>query len=100
MPAKRLDCIGRSSGSVRHPNLLEWRHGTAKLLRAGLRCRKPRASSQGRISIKNREYSAQEQAELLRGEGVEVSEELKIDLDTFLWEGLHWVEVDDILRDT
>jgi methylated-DNA-protein-cysteine methyltransferase-like protein len=56
-------------------------------------------NSQGRISIKNREHSARQQAELLRSEGVEVSEDLKIDFDRFLWEGLHWVEVDDILRD-
>jgi methylated-DNA-protein-cysteine methyltransferase-like protein len=57
-------------------------------------------NSQGRISIRNREHGAQQQAELLRSEGVEVSEDLRIDLDRFLWEGLHWVEVDDILRDT
>jgi methylated-DNA-protein-cysteine methyltransferase-like protein len=57
-------------------------------------------NSQGRISIKNREHSARQQAELLRNEGVEVSDDLKIDLDRFLWEGLHWVEVDDILRGT
>lgn len=56
-------------------------------------------NSQGRISIKNREFTAQQQAELLREEGVEVSDDLKIDLDVYLWEGLHWVEIDDILRE-
>jgi methylated-DNA-protein-cysteine methyltransferase-like protein len=56
-------------------------------------------NSQGRISIKNREYSARQQATLLRDEGVVVSEDLHIDLEEFLWEGLHWVEIDDILRD-
>ncbi len=55
-------------------------------------------NSQGRISIKNREHSAQKQAALLREEGVVVTKELHIDLDEFLWEGLHWVEIDDILR--
>lgn len=55
-------------------------------------------NSQGRISIKNREHSAQQQAILLRQEGVVVSKQLHIDLDVFLWEGLHWVEIDDILR--
>ncbi len=54
-------------------------------------------NSQGRISIQNREFGAQLQAELLRGEGVEVSEELRIDLDRFLWPGLHWLEVDDLI---
>lgn len=56
-------------------------------------------NSQGRISIVNREAGAGRQAELLRAEGVEVSEDLRIDLDTFLWTGLHWVEVDDIVSE-
>jgi len=56
-------------------------------------------NSKGRISIKNREFTAQQQAQLLREEGVEVSDDLKIDLDAYLWEGLHWVEIDDILRE-
>lgn len=55
-------------------------------------------NSQGRISIVNREFGAQLQAELLRGEGVEVSEELRINLDHYLWSGLHWLELDDIIK--
>jgi methylated-DNA-protein-cysteine methyltransferase-like protein len=55
-------------------------------------------NSQGRISIVNRDNSANYQAELLRKEGVEVSEDLKIDLDVYLWGGLHLVEIDDILK--
>ena len=54
-------------------------------------------NSQGRISIVNRENSAQYQAELLREEGVVVSQDLRINLDFYLWEGLHLIEVDDIL---
>jgi methylated-DNA-protein-cysteine methyltransferase-like protein len=54
-------------------------------------------NSQGRISISNRERGAQHQAELLRAEGVEVTEALQIDLDRFLWSGLHWIEIDDIV---
>jgi methylated-DNA-protein-cysteine methyltransferase-like protein len=57
-------------------------------------------NSQGRISIVNREFGAQLQAELLRSEGVVVSEELSIDLDVYLWPGLHWLEVDDILKNS
>jgi methylated-DNA-protein-cysteine methyltransferase-like protein len=53
-------------------------------------------NSQGRISIVNRDNSANYQAELLRQEGVEVSEALKINLDVYLWEGLHLIEIDDI----
>ncbi len=53
-------------------------------------------NSQGRISIVNREYNVNVQAKLLRQEGVVVSEELKIDLDIYLWEGLHLIEIDDI----
>ena len=54
-------------------------------------------NSQGRISIVNRDAGPHRQAELLRAEGVEVSEDLRIDLDVYLWEGLHWLEVDDIV---
>ena len=54
-------------------------------------------NSQGRISIVNREYGAQLQAKMLREEGVEVGEDLRIDLDRFLWSGLHWAEVDEII---
>lgn len=55
-------------------------------------------NGKGRISIQNRENAAQRQAELLRAEGVVVGKDLRIDLDRYLWEGLHWVEIDDILR--
>ena len=55
-------------------------------------------NSQGRISIVNREHGAQQQAELLRSEGVEVSEDLRINLDIYLWSGLHWLEIDDIMK--
>ncbi len=55
-------------------------------------------NSQGRISIHHREETAQKQARLLREEGVEVDENLRINLDKFLWAGLHLVELDDILK--
>ncbi len=57
-------------------------------------------NSQGRISIANREFGAQLQAKLLRKEGVLVSEDLQINLDIYLWSGLHWFEIDDILKAT
>lgn len=55
-------------------------------------------NSQGRISIHHRELSGNIQAQLLREEGVDVSDELRIDLNRFLWEGLHVLELDDILH--
>ena len=54
-------------------------------------------NSQGRISVVSRENGVNRQAALLRAEGVVVSDELRIDLDKFLWAGLHWLEVDEIL---
>jgi methylated-DNA-protein-cysteine methyltransferase-like protein len=54
-------------------------------------------NQQGRITIVNREYSALEQAGILREEGVKVSEALTVDLSVYLWDGLHLVEMDDIL---
>ena len=55
-------------------------------------------NSQGRITIVNRDHTAQQQADLLRAEGVAVTPQLAIDLDTYLWAGLHLVELDDILN--
>jgi methylated-DNA-protein-cysteine methyltransferase-like protein len=51
-------------------------------------------NSQGRISSPNPDM----QAALLRAEGVAVSDEWRIDLDRYLWHGLHLVEIDDILH--
>ncbi|HZD11101.1 MAG TPA: MGMT family protein, partial [Candidatus Binatia bacterium] len=56
-------------------------------------------NSQGRITISNREHSAEDQAQLLRAEGVMVSDDLRINLERHLWRGLHWLEIDDILRE-
>jgi len=55
-------------------------------------------NSQGRISIVNREHGANVQAQILRAEGVVVSEELKIDLKVYLWEGLNLEEIEEVLR--
>jgi methylated-DNA-protein-cysteine methyltransferase related protein len=54
-------------------------------------------NSQGRISLPNTDGGADRQAELLRGEGVVVGEDMRVDLSVYLWEGLHLVEIDDIL---
>ena len=52
----------------------------------------------GRISIVNRDSSANYQAELLREEGVMVNEKLEIeDFGRFLWQGLSLAEIDQIL---
>jgi methylated-DNA-protein-cysteine methyltransferase-like protein len=53
---------------------------------------------EGRITIKGSEHGRLYQAELLREEGVEVSQELKIDLDQYLWEGLLPHEVQEITK--
>ncbi len=54
---------------------------------------------EGRIVIKGSEHGRLIQAELLREEGVEVSKELKIDLDKYLWDGLLPHEVREIMED-
>jgi methylated-DNA-protein-cysteine methyltransferase-like protein len=56
-------------------------------------------NSQGRISIINREHGGNEQAARLRDEGVVVNDNLQIDLDVYLWQGLHWIEIDDVLQE-
>ena len=54
---------------------------------------------EGRIVIKGSEHGRFYQAELLREEGVEVSKELKINLDKYLWDGLLPHEVREIIED-
>lgn len=54
-------------------------------------------NSQGRISIPNMAGAADRQAALLRSEGVVVSEDLRVDLKVYLWEGLHLIDIDDII---
>jgi len=54
-------------------------------------------NSQGYISIVNREFAASEQADRLRAEGVPVSDGLRVDMEQYLWEGLHWLDIADIL---
>lgn len=51
----------------------------------------------GRISTPNMNGGADLQARLLREEGVVVGDDLRVDLSVYLWEGLHLVEIDDIL---
>ncbi|MFT5195737.1 MAG: methylated-DNA-protein-cysteine methyltransferase-like protein [Candidatus Promineifilaceae bacterium] len=52
----------------------------------------------GQISIGNREASANKQAEILRSEGVEVSEGLSISLSKYLWEGADIFLLDEIIH--
>jgi hypothetical protein len=40
---------------------------------------------------------ASKQAKLLQGEGVAVSDDLRVDLSVYLWEGLQLLEIDDII---
>ena len=56
-------------------------------------------NQEGRIVIKGSEHGRLYQAELLRDEGVAVDEELKIDLNQYLWEGLLPHEVREIIKD-
>jgi methylated-DNA-protein-cysteine methyltransferase-like protein len=53
---------------------------------------------EGKIVIKGSEHGQLYQAELLRKDGVEVSEELKIDLNQYLWDGLLPHEVQEVIK--
>jgi methylated-DNA-protein-cysteine methyltransferase-like protein len=54
-------------------------------------------NSQGRISTPDMDGGANQQMKLLRAEGVVVGDDLRVDLSVYLWEGLHLLEIDDIL---
>lgn len=51
----------------------------------------------GRISISNREFDAEEQALRLRAEGIVVNENLQVDMAHYLWKGLNFFELDELL---
>jgi methylated-DNA-protein-cysteine methyltransferase-like protein len=51
----------------------------------------------GRISTPDMDGGANQQMRLLRAEGVAVSDDLRVDLSVYLWEGLHFLEIDDII---
>lgn len=52
----------------------------------------------GQISIVNREYSSNLQADRLRDEGVALTEELQVSgFQDYLWEGLNLAEMDEII---
>lgn len=51
----------------------------------------------GRISTPDMDGGANQQMKLLRAEGVAVSDDLRVDLSVYLWEGLHFLEIDDII---
>ena len=53
-------------------------------------------NSKGEISIKGARFNKLIQAEELRADGVEVDEDLSVDLDEYLWEGLSWEEIESL----
>ena len=84
--------VGYALSALRQPNKGEYTSANVPWQRV--------VNSQGRISIRHREQTAKKQAEILRSEGVAVDENGRIDLTVHLWEGLHLVELDDILRES
>ncbi len=55
-------------------------------------------SSQGRISTSCREHAAGLQRELLESEGVQFDERGCVSWDRYGWEGLDWIEVEELRR--
>lgn len=54
-------------------------------------------NSQGKVSVRIQSDGANLQATRLREEGVELTEALKIASEDFWWEGLSFIELDDII---
>ena len=53
----------------------------------------------GKILIKGSEHGRFYQAELLREEGVEVGDDLRVNMDTHIWEGLLPHEIEELIGD-
>lgn len=103
IPRGQVTSYGRVAQMLGHPNAAR---AVGYALGALRRRRKDPAysdipwqrvvNSAGRISSPNPAV----QARILRDEGVVVNDNWQIDLDQFLWSGLHVLEIDDILRQT
>jgi methylated-DNA-protein-cysteine methyltransferase-like protein len=55
-------------------------------------------NTRGRVSTTCIEHGADRQRQLLEAEGVIFDESGKLDWDRFGWEGLTWLEVDELIR--
>lgn len=55
-------------------------------------------NSKGFISIRGARHNKTQQADLLRAEGVEVSDDFHIDMEEFLWDGLEWEQIKEIVE--
>ncbi len=104
VPRGRVTSYGRVAAMLGHANAAR---AVGYALNA-LRDRRPNpayddipwqrvVNSQGRISLPNTDGGADRQVELLRAEGVVVGEDLRVDLGVYLWEGLHLLDIDDII---
>ncbi len=57
-------------------------------------------NSQGAISQRQYGSAAEEQTAKLRAEGVAVGDDMHVDMNLYLWEGLDMLEVDNILKES
>jgi methylated-DNA-protein-cysteine methyltransferase-like protein len=102
IPRGRVTSYGRVAAMLGRPNAAR-AVGYALAALAGKRESDPPVPWQrvinhaGRISTPDMDGGANLQMKLLRAEGVIVSDELRVDLSVYLWEGLHLVEIDVII---
>jgi methylated-DNA-protein-cysteine methyltransferase-like protein len=102
IPRGRVTSYGRIAAMLGRPNAAR-AVGYALAALAGKRESDPPVPWQrvinhaGRISTPDMDGGASLQAQLLRDEGVAVSDDLRVDLSVYLWEGLHLIEIDDII---
>lgn len=102
IPRGRVTSYGRIAAMLGRPNAAR-AVGYALAALAGKRQPAPPLpwyrviNHAGRISTPDMDGGASLQMKLLRAEGVAVSDDLRVDLSVYLWEGLHLIEIDDIL---
>ena len=108
IPAGKVSSYGRIAQMIGHPNAaravgyalsaLKNPDSNAKYSSQTVPWQRV-VNSQGRISINHREATANKQALILKEEGVEIDHNFRINLEKHLWEGLHIMEIDDILSE-
>ncbi len=102
IPRGRVTSYGRVAAMLGRPNAAR-AVGYALAALAGKREPDPPVpwyrviNHAGRISTPDMDGGANQQMKLLRAEGVVVSDDLRVDMSLYLWEGLHLLEIDDII---
>lgn len=102
IPRGRVSTYGRVAAMLGHPNAARAVGYALAALGNKAKADPPVPwhrviNAAGRISTPDMDGGANQQMKLLRAEGIVVSDDLRVDLSIYLWDGLHLLDIDDII---